>query len=131
MRNAPCGTVTSLPSTVSVISACRTDEETNVRRPAERSAHSGRSTPKPAETYDAKVVPGRVDDGVAATLASTPADEGREADDTSRSMALRRRERAGIVSGEGARRRSAHDEERVQDDALVAQLDDQTPAFAE
>ena len=32
----------------------------------------------------------RVDDGDATTLARTPADEGREADDTSRSMASRR-----------------------------------------
>ena len=86
--------------------------------------------PRVVKTYDSEVVPERVD-GVAVTLASTPADEGLEADDTSRSMALRRREWVGIVSGEGARRRSAHGEERVQDDALVAQHDDQTPAFAE
>ena len=86
--------------------------------------------PRVVKTYDSEVVPERVD-GVAVTLVSTPADEGLEADDTSRSMALRRREWVRIVSGEGARRRSAHDEERVQDDALVAQLDDQTPAFAD
>ena len=32
-------------------------------------------------------IPARVDDGDATTLASTPADEGLEADETSRSMA--------------------------------------------
>ena len=91
-RHAPCGTVTSFPSTVRVMSACLDDEEANVRRPNQRDGRRGRLGTRSLEPNKLGGIPGRVDDGVAATLASTPADEGLEADDTSRSMALRRRE---------------------------------------
>ena len=83
------------------------------------------------DTEEGEGMPERVDDGDATALASTPADEGFEADDTSRSMASAEEKRGWWGNKERARRRGAHDEERVEDDALVSQHDDRTPAFAE
>ena len=85
------------------MSACLDDEEANVRRPSQRDGRRDRLGTNPLEPNKLGGIPGRVDDGVAATLASTPADEGLEADDTSRSMA--HAGQGGIVSGRGARRR--------------------------
>lgn len=107
------------------MSACRADDDANVRRAAREFA----SCSAKGQLGEGESVLERVDDGDPTTLASTPADEGFEADETSRNMAFAGQEK--ISSRACARRRGIHDEEWVEDDERVVGHDGQTPAFAE